>query len=46
VLFISGYAPNTILQQGILIEPGVEFLQKPFSPAQITAKVGEILSAK
>jgi CheY-like chemotaxis protein/two-component sensor histidine kinase len=46
VLFISGYAPNAILQQGILIEAGVEFLQKPFSPAQITARVGEILSAK
>ena len=46
VLFISGYAPNAILQQGILIEPGVAFLQKPFSPAQITARVGDILSAK
>jgi CheY-like chemotaxis protein len=46
VLFISGYAPNVILQQGIFLEPGVAFLQKPFSPAQITARVGEILSAK
>jgi PAS domain S-box-containing protein len=45
VLFISGYAPNAILHQGIL-EPGVAFLQKPFSPAQIAARVGEILSAK
>jgi PAS domain S-box-containing protein len=45
VLFISGYAPNAVVQQGIL-EPGVEFLQKPFGPAQITARIGEILSAK
>jgi len=44
VLFISGYAPNAIVQQGIL-EPGVAFLQKPFSPAQIAARVGEILAA-
>jgi len=43
-LFISGYAPNAIMQQGIL-EPGVALLQKPFSPAQIAARVGEILSA-
>jgi PAS domain S-box-containing protein len=45
VLFISGYAPSAIVQQGIL-EPGVAFLQKPFSPAQIAARVGEILSAE
>jgi CheY-like chemotaxis protein len=45
VLFISGYAPDAIVQQGIL-KPGVAFLQKPFSPAQIAARVGEILSAK
>jgi signal transduction histidine kinase len=45
VLFISGYAPNETVREGIL-EPGVAFLQKPFSPAQITATVDEILSAK
>ena len=33
VLFISGYVPNAIIQQGIL-EPGVAFLQKPFSPGK------------
>ena len=43
VLFISGYAPNETVREGIL-EPGVAFLQKPFSPAQITARVAEILS--
>ena len=45
VLFISGYAPNETMRQGIL-DPGVAFLQKPFSPAQITATVDEILSAE
>jgi PAS domain S-box-containing protein len=45
VLFISGYAPHRDVQAGIL-GPGEAFLQKPFSPAQITARVGEILSAK
>jgi DNA-binding response OmpR family regulator len=45
VLFISGYAPNAIEQQAVL-EPGAAFLQKPFSPAQIAARVDEIFSAK
>ena len=45
VLFISGYAPNATVQQAVL-EPGAAFLQKPFSPAQIAARVDEILSAK
>jgi PAS domain S-box-containing protein len=45
VLFISGYAANAEVQQSIL-EPGVAFLQKPFSPEQITARVDEILSGK
>jgi FixJ family two-component response regulator len=45
VLFISGYAPDAIVHQGIL-DPGVAFLQKPFSPAQIIATVTGILSAK
>ena len=45
VLFISGYAPNEAMRESI-IDPGVAFLQKPFSPAQIIATVDEILSAK
>jgi CheY-like chemotaxis protein len=45
VLFISGYAPNADVQADIL-GPGVAFLQKPFSPAQIVAKVDAILSPK
>jgi PAS domain S-box-containing protein len=45
VLFISGYAPKGDVQPGLL-GPGEGFLQKPFTPAQITVRVAEILSAK
>jgi len=45
VLFISGYAPHAILGEGDL-DSGAAYLQKPFSPAQLTASVGEILPAK
>ena len=45
VLFISGYAPSETMREGLL-GPGVAFLQKPFSPAQIAARVDQILSAK
>jgi len=42
VLFISGYTGQVIAQQGVL-EPGVEFLQKPFSPATLAQKVRDVL---
>lgn len=42
VLFISGYTENTIIDQGEL-KPGVEFLAKPFTMAQLSAKVKQIL---
>ncbi|MEO8841012.1 MAG: PAS domain-containing protein, partial [Kofleriaceae bacterium] len=42
VLFMSGYTDDTILQHGI-IESGVAFLQKPFTPTSITRKVREVL---
>jgi PAS domain S-box-containing protein len=45
VLFISGYAPKGDVQPGTL-GPGETFLQKPFTPAQITVRVADILSAK
>jgi CheY-like chemotaxis protein len=45
VLFISGYAPSPVMQQGI-VDSSMVFLEKPFSPAQITAKVSELLAAK
>jgi CheY-like chemotaxis protein len=44
VLFISGYTASADVRQS-MTDPGVAFLQKPFSPEEITTKVDEILSA-
>jgi CheY-like chemotaxis protein len=43
-LYISGYTSSAIIQRGIL-EPGVPFLQKPFSPETLARKVREVLDA-
>jgi len=45
VLYVSGYTDNTIVHQGVL-EPGLAFLQKPFSPKILARKVGELLSTQ
>ncbi len=42
VLYMSGYTDNVIAQGGVL-EAGVSFLQKPFSPRALAAKVREVL---
>ncbi len=44
VLFVSGYTDNAIVRHGIL-EPGIAFLQKPFSPESLARKVREVLDA-
>ena len=42
-LFVSGYTENTIIERGEL-KPGVAFLAKPFTMAQLSTKVREVLS--
>ncbi len=42
VLFVSGYTGQVIARQGVL-EPGVAFLPKPFSPLNLARKVREVL---
>lgn len=44
VLYMSGYTSDAIVHHGILNE-GLFFLQKPFTPAALIAKVHEVLTA-
>jgi CheY-like chemotaxis protein len=44
VLYMSGYTDNVIAEGGVL-EEGLAFLQKPFSPRALVQKVREVLDA-
>jgi two-component system, cell cycle sensor histidine kinase and response regulator CckA len=42
VLFVSGFTDDDVVRRGI-IAPGTSYLQKPFAPAALVAKIGEML---
>jgi FixJ family two-component response regulator len=42
ILFTSGYTDDAIAQHGVL-ESGVAFISKPFTPTALTRKVREML---
>jgi len=45
VLYVSGYAENTVLQHG-LADLGSRFLQKPFTLKALAAKIREVLDTQ
>jgi two-component system cell cycle sensor histidine kinase/response regulator CckA len=42
ILFMSGYTDDAVIRHRVL-EPGVHFLEKPFSPPVLASKVREVL---
>jgi two-component system, cell cycle sensor histidine kinase and response regulator CckA len=45
VLYMSGYTGDDVIQRGLL-EPGVPFQQKPFTPEGLAVKVREMLDSR
>jgi two-component system cell cycle sensor histidine kinase/response regulator CckA len=44
VLYMSGYTDSAIMRNGVL-DPGVAYIQKPFTPGDLARKVREVLDA-
>jgi FixJ family two-component response regulator len=45
VVYLSGYTENTILHHGVL-DPGVDFVPKPYSRDVLARKLREVLTRK
>jgi hypothetical protein len=45
MLFVSGYADDVVLQTGLLLGNGLQFLQKPYSLKQLGIKVQEVIAS-
>jgi hypothetical protein len=45
VLFVSGYAPDSVMQ-GEFSSEGVSFLAKPFAPTALVRKVRELIEMR
>ena len=43
-LFMSGYSADVIARHGVL-DPGVFFIQKPFSLSELSARISEVLAS-
>jgi len=45
VIYMSGYTDNAIVHHGVLA-PGLNFIEKPFSPEGLARKAREVLDKK
>jgi len=45
IIFMSGYTDDAIVKHGVL-EEGINFIQKPFTPQQLIKVIKEVLQKK